>query len=128
MSFQRDDQYFRTVTSLLNLLRMPDNTYYASTVPVGSRNNFKRMLAAAFLLARGTEVIACILKRSVENITLFCMPNRRVKRNEYLRHDLLVAKNLAPDETPAASGCSVRLEDESVVHFDGTSKYLVEKW
>ena len=43
-----------------------------------------------------------------------CIPNRGAKRNEYLRHDLLVTKNPAPDEV--------------VVHFDDTAKYLIEKW
>ena len=129
MPIQRDDSYFRTITSLLNLLRIPDYTCYdASTVSAGSRNNFKRMLAASFLLALDTEVVACLPKRSVENITLFCMPNRRVKRKEYSRHDLLVSKNPVPGETPAASGRSAHLEDEAVIHFDGTAKYLVEKW
>jgi hypothetical protein len=127
-AFSRDDLHFRTVTSLLSLFRRPDDTHYASTVPAGSRSNFKRMLAASFLLARGTEVVACIPKRSIEGITLFCMPDRKAKRKEYSRHDILVAKNPAPDEPPAASGCSVRLEDEAVIQFDGTVKYLVEKW
>ena len=128
MSIQRDDQYFRTITSLLNLLRVPDNTFYAATIPAASRSNFKRMLAASFLLARGTDVVACLPKRSVENITLFCMPNRRVKQKEYLRHDLLVAKNPALGETPAASGCGARLEAEAAIYFDGTAKHLIDKW
>lgn len=128
MSIQRDDQYFRTITSLLNLLRVPDNTFHAATAPAASRRNFKRTPAASFLLARGTDGVACLPKRSVEKITLFCMPNRRVKQKEYLGHDLLVAKNPAPGETPAASGCSARLEAEAAIHFDGTAKYLIDNW
>ena len=86
------------------------------------------MLVASFLLARDTEVVACLPKCSVENITLFCMPNRRVNWKEYSCHDLLVSKNPVPGETSAASGRSAHLEDEAVIHFDGTTKYLVEKW
>jgi hypothetical protein len=121
-AFYRDDLHFRTVTSLLSLFCRPDNTQYASTIPAGSRSNFKRMLAVSFLLARGTEVVACIPKRSVHGVTLFCMP--KSKSWEYSRHDMLIA-NPAPNETP---GGSVRLEDEAVIQFDGTFEYLVEKW
>ena len=116
MPIQRDDQYFRTVTSLLRFLRVPDYAHCALTVLAGSRNNFKRMPAASFLLAHGTEEVACIPRHLVEKITLFCMPNRRVKRKEHSRSDLLVAKNPVPDETPAASGCSVHLEGEAAIH------------
>lgn len=71
MLIQRDDQYSRTATSLLSLIRLPDYTLYVSTVPAGPRNYFKLMLAPSFLLARGAEVVASILKCSVEEITLF---------------------------------------------------------
>jgi hypothetical protein len=117
-AFVCDDLHFRTVTSLLSLFCRPDNTQYASTIPAGSRSNFKRMLAVSFLLARGMEVVACIPKRSIEGVTLFCMPDCKgeIKPEE------------APNETPAASRPSVRLEDGAVIEFDGTCKYLVEKW
>jgi hypothetical protein len=122
-AFDRDDLHFRTVTSLLSLFCRPDNTQYASTIPAGSRSNFKRMLAVSFLLARGTEVVACIPKRSVHGVTLFCMP--KSKSWEYSRHDMLIAENPAPNETPRGS---VRLEDEAEIQFHGTFEYLVEKW
>jgi hypothetical protein len=127
-AFYRDDLHFRTVTSLLSLFCRPDNTQYASTIPAGSRSNFKRMLAVSFLLARGTEVVACIPKRSVHGVTLFCMPDRQGKGKskswEYARHDMLIA-NPAQNETSAGS---VRLEDKAVIQFDGTFEYLIEKW
>jgi hypothetical protein len=129
-AFDRDDLHFRTVTSLLSLFCRPDNTQYAPTIPVGSRRNFKRMLAVSFLLARGMEVVACIPKRSTLNgITLFCIPDRKkIKLTEYSRQDMLIAKNPAPNKTPAASGGSVRLEDEAKIQFHGTFEYLVENW
>jgi hypothetical protein len=129
-AFVCDDLHFRTVTSLLSLFCRPDNTQYASRVPAGSRSNFKRMLAVSFLLARGMEVVACIPKPSIEGVTLFCMPDCKgeIQPEEYSRHDMFIAKNPAPNETPAASRPSVRLEDGAVIEFDGTCKYLVEKW
>ena len=49
------------------------------------------------------------------------MPNRRVKRKEYSRPDLLDAKNPAQNETPAVSEC--RASGGRSHHlFDGTTK------
>jgi hypothetical protein len=129
-AFVRDDLHFRTVTSLLSLFCRPDNTQYASRIPAGSRSNFKRMLTVSFLLARGTEVVACIPKRSIEGVTLFCMPDCKgeIKPEKYSRHDMSIAKNPAPNKTSAESKHSVRLEDGAVIKFGDTFEYLVEKW
>jgi hypothetical protein len=122
--FCRDDLHFRTVTSLLSLFHRPENAHYGSTIPAGSRSNFEQLLAVSFLLTRGNEVVAGNPKRAVEGITLFCMTDRQAKRKEYSR----VSKSPLPDESQVAFGCSVRLEDEIVVQFTSTVKYLIGRW
>jgi len=111
--FYQDDLHFRTVTSLLSLFGRTDNTPYDITVPAVSRKNYK-LMSVSFLLARCTEMVACLPKQSPQRITLFCTP------------DLLVGMN--PDPVRAEKGFGFRLQAGSDRAFHDTVSYLVENW
>jgi len=127
-TFDKDDLHFRTVTSLLNLFNRPDRKHYECTVSKDARRNFKRMLGLTMLLARGTEVVACMPKRSVDGITLFCVPDKKhTKLRDYTRHDLLVAKN-PPPSISGSPISTLRFSQIDSPQFVSTVNYLLQKW
>lgn len=112
--FYRHDLHFRTVTSLLSLFGRKDRTPYNMGVAAASRENYELIMAVAYLLARGTEAVACLPKLTPLGITLFCTP------------DLSKGKNPHPVE--AEKGFGDRLQAQSDLTFPGTVRYLLQNW
>jgi hypothetical protein len=76
--FLRDDLHFCTLTTLLYLFSRPDRSRCDSKVAPGLRSNPKSMMGLSTILSRGPEeVVACMAKRSIDNIALFCIPEKK---------------------------------------------------
>jgi len=128
-SYKRDDLHLRTVTTLLHLFNRRDETKYKSSLPRGTSNNFKKMLAVSTLLAGGADVVACIPRRTVDTTTLFCLRVGRPK-NHLSEHSLFVSQNGPPSVPPdSPPSTPIKLLQVPEVKLDqDIVSYLVSNW
>ena len=127
--YKRDDLHLRTVTTLLRLFNETDRTKYKAALPSGTSSSFKKMLAVSNLLARGTDVVACVPHMTVDTTTLFCL--REGKPEEYVsEHSHSVSKNASPSAPPDSPPLSpIKLLQLPEVGLDrGIVSYLVTNW
>jgi hypothetical protein len=124
-----DDLHLRTVTTLLHLLNRFDETKHSPPRPSGSSRNFLQMLAVSTLLARGTDVVACVPHRTVDTTTLFCL-REGGPRKQVSEHSRFMSCNAAtrgaPDNPPPAP---IQLLPVPDIRFDGNIMlYLATNW
>lgn len=75
-SFVEDDLKFRCYTTLLHALKVSCGVSQNSGNPSGYRAQYQQLLGAAVLLARDGEDVACLPRRTKDEIVLFtgCAP------------------------------------------------------
>ena len=125
----RDDLHLRTVTTLLCLFSGTDRTKYKTTLPRGTSSSFRKMLAVSTLLARGTDVVACVPHMTVDTTTLFCL--REGKPEEYVsEHSHFGSKNASPPAPPdSPPPPPIKLLQVPEVNLDrDIVSYLVTNW
>ena len=127
--FLQDDLHFRTLTSLLSLFSRPDKRQYDSKVALGMRSDFKRMMGLSTILSRDPEeVVACMAKRSIDNITLFCITEKKkTAKQDCARHGVIVIKN-PPPPTLSPTGDTIQIDLPQSPEFVDTVGYPRRIW
>lgn len=118
LEFDKDDEHFRTVTTLLALVSKPDSTTYDVRIPTDAKKNIAILRAATALLARSYDVVACIPKQTISApaeqpaFTLFCVePNRPLYEKDCEQHEVVLDRN--PDResgSPIVNGDRVIMQ------------------
>jgi hypothetical protein len=111
-SFDKDDQHFRTITSLIQLIDKNSFTFSAAegTIEAPTKNILKYLAISSFIIAWHCEVVAAIPEYSGKGLKVFvCSPQSDTSFDE---HSLLVTQNPVKKRDP------IRMNDIDKLDLD----------